>query len=135
VLGSLRNIQLIEGDIQILMSILINQQNKFKIETDLRIAKYNYGSRSHYSIENALLEKRLIYNNSLLKGKYMIYNMIDLKLCYDQQLVKIGLIVQESIGVQRLPIKLFSTLLPVIEYHICTSYGVSKEFYGGFNKK
>ena len=65
----------------------------------------------------------------------MIYNMIDLKLCYDQQLVKIGLIVQESIGVQRLPIKLFSILLPAIEYHICTSYGVSKEFYGGFNEK
>ena len=50
VLGSLRNIQLIEGDIQILMSILINQRNKFKIETDPRIAKCNYGSIPHYSI-------------------------------------------------------------------------------------
>ena len=99
VLGSLRNIQLIEEDIQILISILINQQNKFKIETDPRIAKCDYGLRPHYSIEDALLEKRLIYDNSLLKGKCMIYNMIDLKSCYDWQLVEIGSIVQKLIGV------------------------------------
>ena len=43
VLGTLRNIQLIEGVIQVLMSILINQRNKFKIETDLRIVKSNMG--------------------------------------------------------------------------------------------
>ena len=74
-LGSLRNIQLIEGDIQILISILINQRNKFKIEIDPRIVKSNYGSRPHYSIEDALLEKRLIYNNSILKGKCMILQL------------------------------------------------------------
>ena len=118
-----------------MISILINQRNKFKIETDSRIAKSNYESRSYYSIEDALLEKRLIYNNSLLKGKCTIYNMMDLKSCYDWQLAEIGLIVQESIGVQRSPIKLFSKLLLIMEHYICISYRVSKEFYRGFNEK
>ena len=32
-------------------------------------------------------------------------------------------------------IKLFIKLLPAIEHHICTSYRVSKEFYGRVNEK
>ena len=65
------------------MKILVNHRNKFKIETDPRIAKYNYGLIPHYSIEDTLLEKRLISNNSLLKGKVTICNITDLKSYYD----------------------------------------------------
>ena len=41
---------------------------------------------------------------------------------------------QESVGVERLPIKLFSKLIPMMEYHICTSFGASLEFYRGLNE-
>jgi len=57
VLGKLRTIQLIEADLQLLMRIFINDQNKGSIETDERISKSNYGSRPGYSIQDAILEK------------------------------------------------------------------------------
>ena len=66
----------------------------------------NHRLRPNYSIKNAILEKQLIYNNSLLIGRKTIYNMTDLQSCYDCQLAKIGLIVQESIGVNKKQSKL-----------------------------
>ena len=78
VLRYLRIIQLIEADIQYLMRILVIIRNKFRIEKDNRVSKSNYKSRPHYSIENAILEKRLVCNCSLLIGNYNIYNIIDL---------------------------------------------------------
>ena len=135
VLGKLRTIQLIEADLQLVMKILVNNRNKHNIESDIRIAKSNYGSRPRYSIDNAILEKCLIYDNSLLSRKQTIYNIIDLQACYDQQLDQIGSIVQESIGVKRKAIKLIAKLILVMEYYLCTSYGVSSNYYGGYNNK
>ena len=40
-----------------------------RIENDARISKYNYVSRSGYSIENALLEKRLIVDYAKKSGE------------------------------------------------------------------
>jgi len=37
--------------------------------------------------------------------------------------------VQELVGVERLPIKLFAKLLPMMKYYICTSYGISNQCY------
>ena len=82
-----------------------------------------------------ILEKRIIYDNSMLNGRDTIYNMTDIKLYYDKKLAEIGSIVQESIGVERLLIKLFIKLLPVIQYNIYTSYGASQGSYGGWNNK
>ena len=135
ILEKLKIVQLIEGDVQILIRTLVNQRNKFQIEDNPRIAKYNYRSRLYYSIEDMLLEKRLMCNNSLLNGKRTIHNMTDLKSCYDQQLAEIGSIVQELVGVERLLIKLVTKLLPVMEYYIYISYRASKEFYGRVNQK
>ena len=42
VIGKLRIIQLIEVDIQLLIRILINTRNKFRIEKDNRVSKSNY---------------------------------------------------------------------------------------------
>ena len=57
VLGKLRTIQLIEADLQLVMRILVNNRNKYRIERDSRIAKSNYGSSPRYSIDDAILEK------------------------------------------------------------------------------
>ena len=64
-----------------------------------------------------------------------MYNMIDLIACYDRQLAEIGSIVEESIGIERKPIQLIAKVLPIIEHHICTSFGASEEFYRGVNNK
>ena len=57
----LRNLQLIEGNLQIIMRIFLNSDKEEIIKRDLRISKVNYGSRKNYSIETAILEKRLVF--------------------------------------------------------------------------
>ena len=105
------------------------------IEYDEKILKSNYESRANYSIENAILEKRLWHDKSLLRGETTIHNMTDLKVYYDRQLSKIKAIVKESIGIERKPIQLIAKVLPLIEYHICTSFGASSEFYQVINNR
>ena len=46
----------------------MNIWNK-KIENDNRISKSNYWSRLGYSIEDIILEKGLIFDNSTITGK------------------------------------------------------------------
>ena len=57
----MRNLQLIEGNLQIIMRIFLNSDKEEIIKRDLRISKVNYGSRKNYSIETAILEKRLVF--------------------------------------------------------------------------
>ena len=57
---NLQTIQLIEADLQLLMRILVDECNKLKIEDNIRVSKVNYGFRPNYSIENTILEKRLV---------------------------------------------------------------------------
>ena len=92
-LGKLRVIQLIEADLQMIMRLSMKNRNIEKIEQDKRILKSNFGSRPKYSIEIAILQKRLIYDNSKLTNELIIYNMIDLEACYDRQLANIGSII------------------------------------------
>ena len=65
------------------MRIFLIIRNIGKIEYDKCLSKFNYGSRKTYTIEEVLLEKRLIYDNSLLSRKQTIHNMTDLQVCYD----------------------------------------------------
>ena len=60
------------------MRILVNNRNKYRIERDSRITKSNYESRLRYSIDDTILEKRLIHDNSILSGKQIIHNMTNL---------------------------------------------------------
>ena len=84
VIGKLRTIQLIEADMQILMRIIINERNRGRIEVNPRISKCNYRSRSGYSIKDVILEKRIVYDHSILKKNTTIYNITELQVCYDQ---------------------------------------------------
>ena len=92
VVRKLRTIQLIEVDLQLVMRIAFNQ-NKYSIERDKRVSKNNFGSRPDYSIESAILYKRLVYDNSKLTNEVIVYNMTDLEACYDRQLALIESIV------------------------------------------
>ena len=57
VLGKLRIIELIEANLQLLMRIIVNKRNCFKIESNERISQENCRSIPRYSIEDAILEK------------------------------------------------------------------------------
>jgi len=119
-LGKLRIITLIEADLQYVMRIYLGDDEEEIIENDCRFSKANYGSRRNYSIETALLEKRLIFDNSMLSGKETIYTITDLQACYDRQLVEIGSIVEESAGRDRAAVKLMSKVIPNWQHYIRT---------------
>ena len=135
VIGKLRTITLIEADIQYIMRILLNDGEKERIEEDERFSKSNYGSRKNYAIESALLEKRIIFDHSLLGCKQNIYHLTDLQSCYDRQLVNIGSIIEESIGVNRNGMQLFSKIIPRWKHYIYTSFGISNMYYGGDDRE
>ena len=82
------------------------------IEKDLRFSKANYGSRLNYSIETALLEKRIIFDNSMLTMENTIYTFTDLKVCYNRQLANLGSIIEESMGRDRNTMMMFAKILP-----------------------
>lgn len=84
ILGKLRYITLIEGDLQIGMRIALNSDEEELIEKDDRFSKANFGSRKNFAITTALLQKRLILDNSLISMKHNIYTMTDLQSCYDR---------------------------------------------------
>lgn len=90
----------------------------------------DYGSRKGYSIETALLEKRLMYDVRACNNENTVHNMSDLEACYDRQLPRIGGIAQEMLGVEHEPLKIFETILPIMEHYILTGYGISNESHG-----
>ena len=112
------------------MRIFIRRRAENAIKNDQRISKFYYGSRSNYSIENAILEKQLMYNLVIRDRNEIMYNISDLEAYYNRQLPNIGCLVEESVGVEKEPAMLFAKILPVMEHHICTSYRISKDLYG-----
>ena len=101
IFGKLRTITLIEADLQCIMRACFSDDEEEKIEYDEKFSKANYGSRKNYSIESAILEKRLVFDDSLLSNKKTMHRLTDLKSCYYRQLVNIGGLTEESIGRDR----------------------------------
>ena len=71
-----------------------------------------------------------MYDVAIRDGKPMLHNISDLKACYDRQLPNLGCLVQESVGVEREATKVFAKVLPIMEYYVCTDFGISKSTYG-----
>ena len=135
VLGKLQITQLIEADLQLLMRICIDARKNNQHENMDALSKYNFGSRKGYSIESALLEKRLTCDYSQYSGERMVHKLSDLEACYDRQLPRIGRIVEEVLGVERQPMMLFEKVLPIMQHHTSTSYGISEKTHGGINNE
>ena len=57
VLGKLRIIELIEGDLQLIICTYVGLRNDKNGYKDKRLSNYNFGSRKDYSIESTLLKK------------------------------------------------------------------------------
>ena len=66
------------------MRMFLLVEDKENIENNERISKVNYGSHKNYLIKLVILEKRIIFDNSLLTIKPTIYNLIDLQSCYNR---------------------------------------------------
>ena len=79
-----------------------------RIEIDAGISKHNYESRSGYSTENALLEKRLIMDHAKKSGEENACTMSDLEAWYDRQLPELCGLVEESLGANTKVCKLVS---------------------------
>ena len=99
VLDKLQTIQLIEADLQLLMRIFIGLRNQNRIEQDNRFLKHNYRSRKSYSIDKAIVERRLIYDTSKIIMKPTMNVVTDLSTCYDRQLANMEGIALESTGI------------------------------------
>ena len=111
-INKLRVIQIVEADLQLLMRIFLGIWLESKLEEDERLSKPNYGSRKGFSIDSALLEKRLLFDYAKRREESNIYLTSDLEACCDRQLPNIGGIVAESVGVNRNMMNILSKMLP-----------------------
>ena len=107
------------------MRIFLYSDEEEIIERDPRISKANYSSRKNYSIEIAILEKRLVFDCSMINMEKTIYSFTDLKACYDCQLSKLGSIIKEAIGRDRNAMLMFAKILLIWQRYICTGYRIS----------
>jgi len=112
------------------MRVFIGSRNDENVAKEERLSAFNYGSRRNYSIDTAILEKRLMYDSSIRNGKPTIHTISDLKACYDRQLPNIGCMVQESVGVRRDFAVLIQKVLPVMKHYVATDFGISSISYG-----
>ena len=116
---------------QIRMRISLGNNGQELIENNERFLKANFGSRKNFAITTALLQKRLVMDNSLISSRHTIYMMTDLQSCYDRQLSNVGSIVEESVGHNRNAMILYTKIMPHFQRYISTGYGISQEPYGG----
>ena len=63
-------------------------------------------------------------------GKEIMYVISNLKACCDRQLPSLGCLVEESVGVEREPAKLFAKILLVVNYITHASYRISTQKIG-----
>ena len=63
-LNKLRNATLTEADLQRGIRVQLDPREEELIKNNNRFSKENYSLRKNYSIESAMLEKRLILDNS-----------------------------------------------------------------------
>jgi len=98
------------------------------------LSKDNYGSRKRFSIESALLEKRLIFDLAKITEEKFARVISDLEACFDHQFPTTGGVVEEYIGVKRKVINFITKVLPRNQHYEGTENGVRTEYYGGFHE-
>jgi len=83
------------------------------------------------AIEEALLEKRMMCDIAVFNQTPIMHAVTDLKACYNRQLPNLCGLIEESVRIDRNVIKLIMKIIPIMEHHVCTRHGMSKEKYGG----
>ena len=113
------------------MRIFVNERMAGLVETIERIPKGNCGSRKGCSIDDWILEKRLLWDCSMQNMEQIVHKFTCLESCYDRQLENACRVVEEALVVYMLAIKLFTKVTSQFEYWICTDFGISKKLHGG----
>ena len=131
VIRKLRIIQLIEGDLQLLMRALVTNRNSIIAENSPRLSQYNFGNRKCFDITTAILEKQLLKEVINLQNVPCIHFVDDRRACYDRQLPAIGLLAEQSFGMDKREANLLCHVLQNFEHHLSTAFGVSSQSYGG----
>ena len=78
-----------------------------------------------------MLEKRLMFDNSVTSGKDAMHAIVDLQSCYNQQLAEIGRIAEESVGRDRAAIKLIMKVILNWRHCMRTGLRISDTHCGG----
>ena len=131
IIGKLRTLTLIEGDLQMNMRMHLNSDGEELIERDDRFSKSNHGSRKNYSIETAMLEKRLVAGDRLIQLTPTAHDTIDLQSSYDRKLANIGSVLEEAVARNRQAMKLCTKIMPKFKRCASAGHGVSKSCHGG----
>ena len=132
VLGKLRAIKSIEAYFQMLMREFSNERMAGKIENDKRASKGNYSSRKVHSIDDSILEKRLLHDCSAQNIQPKMRNLTDLQSCYGRELVIFFGAAEEVAGSERWDMQLFTKLMQRLEHHVDPRHGISEEFCGRY---
>ena len=109
------------------MRIILVAKEGDLIESDNRFSTTNHRLRIFFSIELAILEKRLTLDNSLNLLKYAIYNFTDLKSCYDWQLPNLRSIAEELIR-KRKSITLCAKIMLRFKKYARKGYDTSRKY-------
>lgn len=115
-------------DIQLLMRIFLEIRLNYDIEKDIKISKFNFSSQMQFSINKAILKKRLLYDSSIQTKLPTVQVVTDLSACYDRQLANVESMVLKSVGINRLTLRVFAKVLLRLMHHICTSFGISEKY-------
>ena len=130
-LGKLRTIQLIEGDLQLVMRVLISLRNEKHSEMSCCLSAYNFGNRKGKDINTALLEKQLMKDAVNITNYPAVQYIDDRMSCYDRQLPSIGLIAERSFGMTFSEALTLYKVMANFKHYIMTGHGLSTRSYGG----
>ena len=77
VLGKLRIIEIIKGDLQLIIRLCAGLRNNRNIKKDSRLSHSNFWSQQNYSIESTLLEKDwyMILGNTIVRLEYTYFQI------------------------------------------------------------
>ena len=70
--------------LQFVIRIFLGLRNEGAIENDDWFSKFNFRSRARYSIDEAIIEKRLLCNSSIWNKEETVYIIADLLAYYDK---------------------------------------------------
>lgn len=123
-LNKLRIIQLIQADLQMLMRVLILPSANKVIEEGI-INKCQYARRKE-TMMNALVEKRLIIESSILTRKDPVWLVSDMSACYNRHIKELGQFMLESHRVNADGAETLMKVIVEMETQVQTSFGRSK---------
>ena len=75
---------MIKADIQLLMRIFLGLRCEEMLDKDIRASKFNFGLWKGFSIDDAILEKWLIYDISMWIRLLIVHIVIDLEAYYNR---------------------------------------------------